>query len=111
MHNHGWFRELADAEEYMAHAGQPVPGRENCFYDDPFECRWSYAMIEKVGEGTMCDSEVIHHYEAQWYREPNYVNDDTKTELVNDLRSRKFRVVEIEKPPFDASHSCGFAGF
>jgi hypothetical protein len=111
MHNHGWFKELADAEEYMKLAGQPVPGHENGYYDDPFEQRWSYAMIEKVSEGTMCHSEVIHHYKAEWYLDPDYEYDDSVTELVNKMRQRKFRVVEIDEPPFDASHSCGFAGF
>ena len=112
VHNHGWFSELSYARRYMQCAGNPVPGKgPDRFYEDPFECRWDYAMIERVSGGVMCDSEVVAHYQAEWYDAPDYEHDNKRTELANAMRRRRVRAKELESPPFDTSGFCGFAGF
>jgi len=62
-----WFRTLEAAQEYLERAGKPLPGEEqSVFHDDPFEYRWNYAVLEKVQEGPMGDSEVMGWYEADF---------------------------------------------
>jgi hypothetical protein len=111
MHNHGWFTDLADAVEYLELAGQPVPGAPPLhYYDDPFEQRWSYALIEKVPEGIYPNTEIVANYQAKWYLDKDYEYDHSVTELVNKFRQRKFKVVKLDKPPFDASQMYNFSG-
>jgi len=111
IHNHGWWKELDDAKEYMELAGTPAgPPGSNSFYEDPFEIRWDYAMIERVSEGSYPETEVMAHYKAEWYKDPDYEYDESVTELVNKMRATKFRVVELDEAPFDASQACNFSG-
>jgi hypothetical protein len=128
VHNHGWWSKLEDAKEYMQLAGTPVEGESNSFYEDPFEMRWDYVMIEKVSEGALPEMEVVAHYKAEWYTDPDYERDESVTDLVNTLRNSrgqvlmkhvrvpfnmracKFKVVELDEAPFDISQLFGFSG-
>lgn len=51
MHTISWHSTLRGAERYLNLAGREVKGRPGVHWDDPFECRWSHAVIEKVEEG------------------------------------------------------------
>jgi hypothetical protein len=61
-----WFSKLEDAESYLDNAGKPVPDVKNCYYDDPFEYRWKFAVIEKVYEGPGSHNEIIAWYKANY---------------------------------------------
>jgi hypothetical protein len=112
MHNHGWFAKLSDAKEYMKFAGTPAPEQGgDCFWEDPFEQRWTHVMIERVSEGVMCRSEPVANYKAEFYSDPDYTDDPDRTELANAMRRRRVRAIELPEPPFDTSGSYGFAGF
>jgi hypothetical protein len=52
----------------------------------------------------------VANYKAEWYMDPDFVYDDSKTELVNAFRQRKFKVVKLDKPAFDAEGLFGFSG-
>ena len=44
-----WFETLQEAEKYLTNAGQETP--EGYYFDDPFEHRWGWAVIEGVPWG------------------------------------------------------------
>lgn len=54
-----WFSSFERCLEYLEHAGKPVPGKENTYYDEPCEYRWNYIVVEKVPEGPMTINEVM----------------------------------------------------
>lgn len=66
LHTVGWYKDLEHMEDYLNHAGKPVPGSEHSFYDDPFEHRWDYAVVEKVGEGPMRSNKVVGWWKARY---------------------------------------------
>lgn len=51
LHTISWYHDLKDAEGYLNNAGRLVPGSNNTRWEDPFECRWTHCVIEKVQEG------------------------------------------------------------
>jgi hypothetical protein len=51
MHTISWYHELKDAEDYLNNAGRLAPGYHGARWDDPFECRWTHCVIERVPEG------------------------------------------------------------
>ena len=72
-----WFSKLEYAEKYLKNAGKPVDGLHYSYEDDPFEHRWSYAVIEKVHEGRSMN-EVISWWKAEY--------SNTEGRLVNVLK-------------------------
>jgi len=61
-----WFKNKSSVLRYLKKAGKPVPGKENTYYDDPFEYRWDYCVVEKVFEGPMSTNEVIGFWHATY---------------------------------------------
>lgn len=59
MHTIMWCSKLRDAEHYLELAGREVKGKPGVYWDDPFECRWSHAVIEKVQEHRFPVPEVM----------------------------------------------------
>ena len=78
------------ARSYLIHAGKLVPGEDNVYYDDPFEHRWNYAIIEEVYEG-FCFPKVMSWWKAEY-------------------DGNRVSAVELEKAPFNASQQFGFTG-
>ena len=83
-----WFSSLESAIEYLEFAGKTVDGYtevDRCVYDDPFECRWNYVVIEKVHEGPMSTNEVMGWWEA----------------VFEEGNGMKFEVKKLDKCPVD----------
>jgi hypothetical protein len=101
MHNHGWFPTAKLAEEYLRLSGTPVPGQEGVYYEDPFECRWTHALIEEVPWGPMCVSKVLSWWVAKWRKTDHKV-----------LTHTSCGVRQLKKAPFKGADSCfNYSGF
>lgn len=61
-----WFSSLKKLKNYLKFADQPVPNEIDCFYDDPFEYRWTYGVVEKVFEGPMSINRVIFWFHTNF---------------------------------------------
>lgn len=85
-----WFSSKEGALKYLKLAGKRVPGSDSTYYDDPFEYRYSYAVVEKVCEGPYGANKVLGWWKAEY----------------NDGR---LKIVKC-RAPFDASSSFGFTG-
>lgn len=59
-----WFSSLEKVLGYIEYAGKPVPGEDNTYYDEPYECRWPYIVVEKVMEGPMSINEIVGWWKA-----------------------------------------------
>jgi hypothetical protein len=86
-----WYSTMECMLDYLNHAGKPVPGREHASYDEPFEYRWNYAVVEKVSEGPMSINEVIGWWKA------TYEGDALTVE-------------KLAEAPFDVSGMINFTG-
>lgn len=82
-----WFSSLESAEEYLNNAGKWT--EDGYRYDDPFEYRWNYAVIEKVYEGPMSFNEVISWWECKF-------------------SDGEIEVVKIDSPPFETEGAFNF---
>jgi len=98
-----WFHSKASVLRCLKKAGKPVPHTENIYYDEPFEYRWNYCIVEKVFEGPMSTNEVIGFWHAEY-------TSDTKSEGEELLMQRSILKVKKCKPPFDISGSFNFTG-
>jgi hypothetical protein len=101
MHLAGWYPTAKDAEDYLKLGGTPVPGRENCYYDEPFECRWTHALIEEVSCGSLPETKVLSWWVAKWRKTDHKV-----------LRYMACGVRQLKKAPFKGSGSYfNYSGF
>jgi len=91
-----WFKAKSSVLRYLKKAGKPVHGTENTYYDEPFEYRWDYCVIEKVFEGPMSTNEIIGFWHA------------TYPSIIDGKRG----ILKVEKceAPFDHSGTFNLTG-